>query len=935
MPTLLVAHPALLFAAPVAVLTVAAALRRTVSPLPRWRRALSALLRSAIVLLLCFSMIGPSVTQRRETPSLTVFLADVSESVPRDAWSRALPGLRRTWTREIEAGNRCALVAFAGRAEVLVPPGDGPLPDDLSRLSHRAESERLAAAGETASPLLAALKSWTDRIHAGSTDLERGLAAARSLYQEGAVNRIVLLTDGRTPLAAAREIDLPPGTLALPLEGAPRQDVAVTGVSAPTGIRAGEPFDVRVTIATTAPGAVSLRLSVDDGVAPEIEQTFQAPSAGRHLLVLKNVQQKRSFTSGLRRIHVLAQAPEDADPRNNVGAAVITVSGKPRVLLVEGTASEGEPLARLLQAQDIDLVREPAAKLAERPSFEEFVAVVLAGVPRPALGPDAIRTLTEYVSRTGGGLWVVGSAALRGERGYAKSDLEKLLPVTFLDSPSPGGTKPPPEEKPEPPPPAPPAPPDPNEGTTRQVVSPTLALLFLVDKSGSMAGEGIDIVKKACIGSSRNLTSKDYMAVVAFDVRPRLILPFTEGDRQKYIEDSVQRLYADGGTNIHPAMVEALRLFRTDGRAKQSAVKHAILLSDGVTPPADFQTVALRMAEEGITVSTVCIGASDGFDAPLMSRIAEWGRGRFIFTESLNRVPNLFAQETRRVLDRVPRNDKAPAAAPSVKPPVPAPPAPPPPMPSPEAEKPVLLPVVVKDPHEALQQIAVGSLPSLRGILPASARAGKVEVPLATQDGRPVLALWRVGLGKVAVWTSDLSGSWSADWMAWKDAGKLFAQLVRHVYSASPDTELAGRVSVRTEGAHAIVRIEAGPEGERLSVREAETLQELPLARESGGGWLLRLPLERPEMRRLLLDRGDRKQVAFGALRAYDPEVAPADPEHDLFASVAAPQTWESLGRQLAGPRPPTDQSRDLALWAILAALLLLPLDVALRRMNA
>jgi Ca-activated chloride channel family protein len=926
MSTWTLAHPSLLLAAPVAILAVAAAVRRTVSPLPRWRRLLSALVRSAAVLLLAFSMVGPSVTRRQEQPCLTVFLADVSESVPRDAWRTAIPELRRAWDREIAAGNRCALVAFAGRTDVLVPPGNRPLEADLARLSHRVESERLAAAGDS-SP---ALKSWTDRVGTGTTDFPGALAASRALFTEGSTGRIVLVTDGRTALVPAREIELPPATTLVRLESAPRQDVAVVDVAAPTAVRAGEPFDVRVTIHTTAPGGVTLRLSVSD--TPEMEQAFTAPSAGRHLVLLKNVQQKRSFTPGLQWLKVLAQAPDDADPRNNLGTAAVTVAGKPRVLLVEGTAGEAEPLARMLQAQDIDLVREPSARIGDRASFEEFVAVVLAGVPRESFGPDVLATLSQYVSSTGGGLFVVGSASLKGDRGYARSEFEKkLLPVAFMEAPAPvaGLPKPDPEVKPDPtrPPPAP----DPNAGVAHQVVSPTLAVLFIVDKSGSMAGDAIDIVKKACIGSARNLTAKDYIGVLAFDVKPKWILPFTEGDRLNFIEQSVARLYADGGTNIHPAMLEALRAFRNDSRAKQSAVKHAILLSDGDTGPADFQAVTLKMAEEGITVSAVCIGCgSDKFDAPLMSRIADWGQGRFIFTESLQHVPRIFAQETRRVMEKVPRDVKAPPVAPPSRPPTPAPS----PSPPPAGNDAVPIPVVVRDPHEVLQRIAVNALPALKGILPASTRAGAVEVPLATPDGKPVLALWRVGLGKVAVWTSDLSGTWSADWVAWKDSGKLFAQLVRHVYSASPDAELAGRVSVRTRGTEALVRIEPGREGERLSVREAGTSREFPLTREADGRWTVRVPLERAEPSRLLLDRGDGKQLVFGAMRAYEGEYLPADDEHDLFAQTA-PVAWKDLGEKLGVPRTSTDHKEDVALWAILAVLLLLPLDVALRRLAA
>ncbi|HXX93294.1 MAG TPA: vWA domain-containing protein, partial [Planctomycetota bacterium] len=540
MSTWTVAHPAVLLVAPVAILAVVAATRRSVSSLPRWRRLVSGAVRTAAVLLLTFSMVGPSLTQRREQPALTVFLADVSESIPPDAWGKALPELRQAWSREISRGNRCALVAFAGRSQVLVPPGTGPLPEDLSRLSHRAEVERLSAAGD---PKAGELRAWAEQIHAVATDFPQALATARALFQEGTTNRIVLVTDGRTPLRAARDIEMPPGTLGIRLEGVPRQDVAVVGVSAPTGVRAGEPFDVGVTLHTTAPGNVSLRLLAGRESQLEMETTFAAPSEGRHLIVLKNVQQKHPFAPGLQPLHVLAQAENDAEPRNNLGTAVVTVSGKPRVLLVEGTAAEAEPLARMLAAQDIDLVREPAARLAERSSFEEFVAVILAGVPPGLLGSETVGTLSKYVAQTGGGLLVAGSTALKG-RGYARSEFEKrLLPVAFLEETPPAAAAKI-EPKDTPAPPRPPAPPDPGTGDVRQVLSPTLAILFIVDKSGSMTGDAIEIVKKSCIGSAHNLTAKDSMAVIAFDVRPHLILPFTEGDRQAFIEQTVSRLYA-------------------------------------------------------------------------------------------------------------------------------------------------------------------------------------------------------------------------------------------------------------------------------------------------------------------------------------------------------------------------------------------------------
>jgi hypothetical protein len=452
-------------------------------------------------------------------------------------------------------------------------------------------------------------------------------------------------------------------------------------------------------------------------------------------------------------------------------------------------------------------------------------------------------------------------------------------------------------------------------------------MLFIIDKSGSMAGRNIGIVKAACIASAKNLTARDLVGVLAFDVRPKWVLHFTEADQHKYIEESILRLFADGGTHIYPALVEAFREFEMNPRARRCAIKHALLLSDGDALPADFEPLVRKMAEAGITVSTVCVSGPT-FNAELMYQLATWGKGKFKFTSSFNSVPEIFTQEITRVVGQIPKDNdlvKArPKEQPKTDPPVPAP--------DPQGPKPgAPQPVVVRDAHEILQGIDAKSLPPIRGKLGAAAKPA-VTVPLATPEGQPVLALWRVGLGKAAVWTSDLSGAWSPDWLTWKDSGKLFAQLLRYLSSAAPDIELAGRLRLRVEGNRAIVNLDPGPPDETLTAVSG-TGAAVPLVPTSEGGSTLVIPLDRPDIPQLLrLQRKDGKNLQIGAIRSYDAEYAPSDPEHDLFHSRAVPIGWEALTRSLDAARVPGDKREDASLWLILAALLLLPLDVALRR---
>ncbi|HVE39882.1 MAG TPA: vWA domain-containing protein, partial [Planctomycetota bacterium] len=107
-------------------------------------------------------------------------------------------------------------------------------------------------------------------------------------------------------------------------------------------------------------------------------------------------------------------------------------------------------------------------------------------------------------------------------------------------------------------------------GAQQTTLTPSaeFALLLIVDKSGGMAGRNIEIVKEACVKTAKNLSAKDVIGVLAFDFNPTLVLEFTEADRIDYIEQRILRLLASGGTRIYPALVDALRLFELDPRAR-------------------------------------------------------------------------------------------------------------------------------------------------------------------------------------------------------------------------------------------------------------------------------------------------------------------------------------------------------------------------------
>src|SRR6185295_15737361 len=74
------------------------------------------------------------------------------------------------------------------------------------------------------------------------------------------------------------------------------------------------------------------------------------------------------------------------------------------------------------------------------------------------------------------------------------------------------------------------------------------------------------------------------------------------------------------------------------------------------------------------------------------------------------------------------------------------------------------------------------SAPNLLGYVTTKAKDTAevlLEAPGTGENPDPLLARWQYGLGKSAVFTSDLKDRWAVEWLKWNGYGKFWSQLVR------------------------------------------------------------------------------------------------------------------------------------------------------------
>ena len=278
--------------------------------------------------------------------------------------------------------------------------------------------------------------------------------------------------------------------------------------------------------------------------------------------------------------------------------------------------------------------------------------------------------------------------------------------------------------------------------TEKKRDQPSLAMVLCVDRSGSMSGQKLELAKEAAKATTELLGSSDLIGVVAFDSSATVVVRLQRAANRLRILNDIARLRSGGGTSIRPALQEAF----TQLQAATAKVKHVILLSDGQSSYSGIPQLVDEMAANKITVSAVGVGG--GADRTLLQMIAERGNGRFYHTDDANNIPKIFTKETTQVAR------------------------------SALVEEAVMVRVAKQ--ASVLRGIDWGSVPYLRGYVATKAKPTS-EVLLVSDYGEPILAIWRLGLGKTAAFTSDVKNRWAVEWLRWPGYAQFWSQLVREV----------------------------------------------------------------------------------------------------------------------------------------------------------
>jgi Mg-chelatase subunit ChlD len=739
---------------------------------PRLRRRLGGLrgwtagaVRLVIGALLVLALADPQLVQGGRQLSV-VFLIDRSLSISAEPLRRGVSLLRRATAEHLpkRPEDRVGVIAFGRQARVEVP------------VSSQADQW----SGEFGTDI--------DRTQ---TDLESALSLAQAILPREGGRRVVILSDGLDTTgdanaAAQRLAQEGIGIDVIPLTWPAPVDVQLERLDLPSQVRRGASFEGRVLL--------QLAGQLPSGVTVDGQLQVTRRREGQEELISSQAVQLRPGLNVLRfseqidqggfytyQAAFAAQRPEqDRFSENNQAQAFLDVADQGRVIIL--TQSEQAPhivaLTTWLQADGFEVgLRRVPGGLGSLAELQAYDLIILDDLPRylggervgiPSLSDVQLELITESVRSLGCGLLVLGGPRSFGAGDWQGSPLELALPVDF--------------EVPD------------------RLEQPAAALMLVIDRSGSMAGEKLELCRLAARGAIQTLKPTDSIGVLAFDNDLQELIELQPVERPDRLSEQMTRLTPGGGTDMYPALIRAFELLERH----PSHNKHVIVLGDGLTPGRDFEALADEMRQANISVTSVAIGADA--DRQLMRMISQRSGGEFYQVDSARSVPQIVVSEARRLSRPLifelaagivpqPRSDRGPLAS---------------------------LP---------------GPLPNLTGyVLTEPKQSGLVQRWLVASEPDaedfPILASWQFGFGRTAVWTSDLGRRWATAWVGQPAQQQLFRQLTRYLIRPPLDAELA-RLSATQQAGLVELLLELFPDGDQPAEIAEPIVQLVGPARQS------------------------------------------------------------------------------------------------------
>ena len=728
------------------------------------------------------------------------------------------------------------------------------------------------------------------RVQRDATDIEQSLSLAAAMLPEENRGRIVLISDGTSTGGNLPQLldELKSRRIAvdvLPIEYQYGREVWIERLELPQYLKLGQDYNVTVLLSSLQPGSGQLILRENGEVVTEDIVDFKA---GKNQYQIPIQLSRPGYYEYQATIEV---APGlDNLRQNNTVLNFLFVEGEGKVLVVTDPGGDERDAEELITA-----IRETDRHVQTITSFEfphdtlslmPYDAVVWVNAPSDAFDEAQLTAMHDAVRDLGTGFLMVGGPNSFGPGGYHRTAIERALPVSM--------------------------------DVSQKKVLPKGALAIILHTCEFPEGNtwGKRITKQAI----KVLTGQDEVGVLVYGGGEEWLFKLTPASEYEEMVPKINGAQIGDMPSFAPTMQMAL----TELKNSDAAAKHVIIISDGdPSPPAP--SVLAEFKKQQITISTVAVFPHGGVEVGTLRLIAESTGGRFYFPSDPAILPSIFIKEAK-TLKRTMIQEKTFTP-----------------------NQGIVTPVLK----------GVETMAPLHGYVLTSLKPGAepiLETPPSEEEEDeidPVLARWRYGLGATAAFTSDFSPRWGKDWLGWQSYKPLVKQLMTDISRVREPGRL--RLFTYTSGGDGIITVEDfHPDYSFLEIAAVvngpnNTSETIPLRQISPRRYQGRLPLWGQGRYQVIVHgEGDgRNEVkASGFIVPYSPEYLRFRSNPVVLEEIREQTNGEQLTggtseedmqaavQQVYGRRDPKQSSSPIFDWFLIALAILIPIDVALRRIQ-
>ena len=174
---------------------------------------------------------------------------------------------------------------------------------------------------------------------------------------------------------------------------------------------------------------------------------------------------------------------------------------------------------------------------------------------------------------------------------------------------------------------------------------PPTVYCIAIDRSTSMAGERMDMVKSNLMQFIRQLRPQDLIIIVTFSDRAEVVVPLSRVSDANRVDQEISMISTGGGTEIFRGLETGMNLLRVSRIGRSQRI--LILLTDGHTygDEDDCYELARSAGAEGITIHGIGLGAD--WNDEFLDKLSTLAGGSATFISQGKDLKRFFESQAR------------------------------------------------------------------------------------------------------------------------------------------------------------------------------------------------------------------------------------------------------------------------------------------------